>query len=157
MPASPTISLRLRARASKTETGVDVHEIMSAILNIERFLDSEVRDRWKAKWGLRIDSYEADLNSFREDEQSLGVEDLVKKHAPVVGYTMLTQLRVVVRNIRLSFQSMAEEVNVALDDGSKLSILRFVEMLGFDLGNLDAVVKEFDEEAAAVAKEFKKS
>jgi len=30
-------------------------------------------------------------------------------------------------------------------------------MLGFDLGNLDAVVKEFDEEAAAVAKEFKKS
>src|SRR3990170_3035081 len=99
---------------------------MSAVLNIERFLESEVRERWIAKWGPRIESYEADLNSFREDAKALGIEDLVKKHAPVVGYTMLTQLRVVVRNIRLSFQSMAEEVDIVLDDGSKLSILRFV-------------------------------
>lgn len=140
----------------RTETTTDIREIMASVLNIKRFLDGEVRDRWKAKWGPRLESYEEDLGRFRSDAQTLGIEELVKAHAPVVGYTLLTQLRSVMQNIEAVFKAMAEEIDVPFEGASKLSLLRFIEMLGFDLGQIDGLALEFDTEFAELGKDFKK-
>lgn len=136
-----------------TKQGLDVYEVISAILHIEDFLNKEVRDRWAAKWGGKIDGYAEDLAAFRSDAQALGMEDLVKKHAPVIGYAMLMQLRVVIRNIKLAFRHMIEEVT--LPNGEKLSLFGVLDMLGFDMGDLEEAVRDFDESMGKQVEGFK--
>ncbi|GEM_PF-6946734 len=135
------------------ETGANAYDTMTAILHIDEFLQKETRDRWSDKWGGKLEAYKKDLQAFRTDAQNLGIEQLVKDHAPVIGHSMLTHLRAVIGNIKRTFQTMIEEVE--LPDGTKLSLLGLLQLIGFDLKDLPDAIKEFDDHMLKTAQEFK--